>query len=52
MTQQRTEYERLQRQLQQRLLQVEEELESEKQQLVTESEENMRSQRQEHQVKV
>ncbi len=52
VTQQRTEYERLQKQLQQRLLQVEEELSMEKQQMITEKEDCMRTMGQEQRIKV
>ena len=52
VNQQRTEYDRLQKQLQQRLLQVEGELSMEKQQMMTEKEDSLRTLEQEHRVKV
>lgn len=52
VTEQHAEYERLQKQLQQRLLQIEEELETEKEQMATDYEEKLKSQGQENQRKV
>ena len=52
MSQQRAEYERLQKQLQQRLLPVEEELAIEKQRMLSEKEDSLRTLEQEHRVKV
>ena len=52
VSQQRAEYERLQKQLQQRLLQVEEELAMEKQRMLSEKEDSLRTLEQEHRVKV
>ena len=52
VNQQAADYEKLQKQLQQRLLQVEEELAVEKQQILTEKEDCLRTLDQEHRVKV
>ena len=49
---QSAEYDRLQKQLQQKLLQVEEELAMEKQKMLVEKEDSLRTQAQEHRVKV
>lgn len=52
VSQQRAEYERLQKQLEQKLLRVEEELENEKQQLKAFNDEKIKSIEQKHQKKV
>lgn len=52
ITEQRLEYEQLQKKLQERLLQIEEELQSERHQMTIQHEDKLKSQEQEFQKKV